>query len=625
MKLRTLALALLIVLCGCAAQQHPAIPPTVPPITEPVIETEPAGCYDAESELEKATLGALKSYPLSRKDAISIVPMGEDMLLFSGADVTTLTKFSGETLYISDDATLNCSIYPTDPAVQVCEMGITYYDERQNALIFLDTNLKEVKRVSLPDTITGTPALNRDRQKLYYCTADALRCIDLESGLDRLLKEMYFSMQTVTALHCDDSIIVCDVEDIRGYESQIYISASNGQLLYETLGDVSLWTEKDFYLALHQDGTYQEILLGDAEQGPTLLTPHTYGSTVFPVLERGGAVLVSEDSASDTVQLDYYDLRSGKRTSRIHLSGLEQIRGVYADAQAVWFLRYNATYGCETLYRWDLEKSATGDGSVCLSTRYTAEKPDSAGLAACMATADALSEKHGVEILLWTDATTFQPWDYTLVPEYQVPVIQKELEELDAFLSMYPQGFLEKVADRTASGRIRICLVRSILGNADTGSLNEAMGLQYWDDHADVYLTLATKDLFTQTACHEMFHIIESRVLSTCRAYDDWNKLNPKGFTYDFDYIANLSRNDQQWIEGQTRAFIDMYSMSYPKEDRARIMEYAMMPGNEDCFTSEPMQQKLRQLCLGIREALELEKVTSAFLWEQYLNEPIHP
>ena len=64
--------------------------------------------------------------------------------------------------------------------------------------------------------------------------------------------------------------------------------------------------------------------------------------------------------------------------------------------------------------------------------------------------------------------------------------------------------------------------------------------------------------------------------------------------------------------------------MSFPKEDRARIMEYAMMPDNAACFESEIMQKKLRQLCLGIREAFGLKKSTEVFIWEQYLNEPLN-
>ena len=63
--------------------------------------------------------------------------------------------------------------------------------------------------------------------------------------------------------------------------------------------------------------------------------------------------------------------------------------------------------------------------------------------------------------------------------------------------------------------------------------------------------------------------------------------------------------------------------MSYPKEDRARIMEYAMRAGNESCFESETMQKKLRQLCLGIRKAFDLETSSESFFWEQYLKQPL--
>ena len=617
-------LVALMLLCGCDTQPEPVTASTAPPATDPIAATEHAGLYDAGSSLEERTDGAVKVYPLNRTGSIGVVPMGSDLLLFSGAETTTLTKLSGEDLIISAAATLNCYIYPGDAAVQVSEKGVAYYDERPNQLVFLDTQLKEVKRISLPETICGAPALSADRQKLYYCTADALRCMDLENGLDRLVKEMYFDGQSLTALHCDDTIALCSTEDRDGNQSQLYISTRNGQLLWESLGDVEVWTQASAYFAIHQDGVYQELLLGDSEQGPTLLTPHTYGAVVNPLIEMGGAVLVSGDS--DTTQLDYYDLRSGKRTSRLTLAGQDTLWGFQpAGQEAVWFLRYDPQYGCEVLCRWDLAKTAVSDAVSCLSTRYTAEKPDLEGLAACQEIADVISEVYGVQVLLWTDATAFQPWDYTLVPEYQVPVIRQELEKLEEFLSLYPDGFLEKAAERTTGGRIYICLVRSILGNASAdGTLSEVVGLQYWDDDTNAYLSLAAdQDQLIQNACHEMFHIIESRVMSTCKAYDEWNALNPKGFDYDYDYIINLARSDYQLTEGEDRAFIDLYSMSYPKEDRARIMEYAMTPGNEACFESETMQKKLRQLCLGIREAFGLKKSTESFLWEQYLNEPL--
>ena len=322
MKL-VLVLALLMVLCGCAAPAEPTVVSTTPGETQSVIGTEPADSFETQSTAESGTGDALKIYPLGRADCLDIVPMGESLLLFSGDTATTLTKLGSSDCHVEEAANLSCSIHAADPAVQVSERGVTYFDERQNALVFLDPALKETHRIMLPGDMIGRPALSADWQNLYYCTADALRCIDPQTGIDRLLKEMYFSTQMPTALHCGDTVIVCDVEDLYGNKSQLYICAENGQLLYETLDSLVLWTNQDLYLALHQDGQCQEILLGNSEQGPTLLTPHVYGGTVFPLLEQAGTVIVTE--AENSIQLDYYDLYSGKRTAQLNLPGSEPV------------------------------------------------------------------------------------------------------------------------------------------------------------------------------------------------------------------------------------------------------------------------------------------------------------
>lgn len=623
-RLTALTLAALLILCGCAAEPEttePAI--TVPPTAAP---TEPAGIYDAASPVEEETGGAVRVYPLPLADTIGIAPMGSDLLLFSGTDTTKLTKFSGDALVASAAAELPCAITPSSPSVQVGKTYITYYDRPQNALVFLDDGLQEVQRIPMPAAICGEPALTADLQKAYYCTADALRCLDLETGLDRLVKEMYFSSQTPLALHCDDTVILCDIRDDEGNFSQLYISTDDGRLLYADSGELVLATQGASYFARHRDGAYTELLIGDAEQGPTLLTPHTYGSSAHALLEVGGAALVTENPADSSVQLDYYDLLSGKRTSAITLHGPESLRDFrIAGPQNLWFLGYDARYGGDVIYRWDLSKTAAADSRSCLSRRYTADDPDMEGLAACRDIADQLSWRYGVQILLWTDATTFEPWDYTLVPEYQIPVIRENLKQLEQFLALYPEGFLQKAAENTTSGRVQICLVRSILGKEDAvGAVEEAVGLQYWDDNKNTYLCLSVQqEQIARTACHELSHIIDSRVLTFCRAYDDWNSLNPKGFSYDYDYSSYLYREDHHLAQGQDRAFIDTYSMTYPKEDRARILEYAMESGNEAYFQSETMQNKLRKLCLGIREGFGLKNSTEVFCWEQYLKEPL--
>lgn len=620
-RLTVLTLAALLMLCSCAVQPEPV---TTMPSAETIPVTEPVSIYDADSKIEKETGGAIKAYPLNLTDALGIVPAGDDLLLFSGEECTTVTRFSGETFCTSATAVLHDSIHPSDAAVQVSEEGIVYYSQVENQLIYLNAALQETKRTAMPETICGTPALSADCRSFYYCTCDALRCIDLETGLDRFVMQLEFPSQTLTALHRNDTIVVCDVTDEKGRSKQLYINTRTGRTLHEAEDDLVLHTDGDTYFAQHKDGGYTELLTGDSEQGPTLLTPHTYGSIAYPLLESGCVAMVHADTAARATQLDYYDLRSGRRSGSITLPELDSVRSFLfrAEDQKIWFLRYDQQYRCDVLYCWDVSKTPVHDDRNCLSARYSAESPDLDGIFYCREYADSLSAAYGVQVLLWTDATTYQPWDYTLIPEYQVPLIWEKLMELEMFLSMYPDGFLEKCAEKTSSGRIQICLVRSILGNDDAdGALEEAVGLQYWDHNKNTYLCLSVQhgQLF-QNACHEMSHIIDSRVLTFCRAYDDWNSLNPAGFAYS----VNPAQGDSKWTEGAQRAFIDTYSMHYPKEDRARIMEYAMMEGTESYFESETMQKKLRQLCIGIREAFDLKKSTEVFRWEQYLKEPLN-
>jgi len=618
------ALIVCLILCGCAVQSEPN---TAPPVTAPMPATESAGIYDAASKIEQLTNGAIKAYPLGENDTAGIAPMGSHILLFSGEERTTLTAYSGETLQLAASLPLDCKISLENPSVQISENGMTFYDSTQNALVFLDAQLTEVRRIPLPDTLCGIPALSADLQTVYYCTSDGLRCIDLDTKLDRFLKEMPFKSQTVSALHCDDTVVVCDVVDLDGKRSQLFISTGTGVLLYEAADDFLLQTCGTFYFARCMDGIYPELLVGDSEQGPTLLTPHTYGSAAFPLLEIHGAALVTKNTVTHTTQLDYYDLHSGRRTGTITLNGQEPIRSLFAaDQTSVWFTRYDPAYACDVLYCWDFSNREIIDGRSCFSSRYSFDHPDLQGLAYCREIADDLSRKYGVQILLWTDATAYQPWDYTLVPEYQVSVIRENLKELEKFLSMYPEGFLQKAAERTGSGQIQICLVRSILGKESVdGVLPEAVGLQYWDHNANSYLCLAVQpEKLSRNACHEMSHIIDSRVLTVCKAYDDWGKLNPAGFKYNYGRASDLPLDARRWTVGADRAFLDLYSMTYPKEDRARIMEYAMMDGFDASFESEAMQKKLRTLCLGIRQAFDLEESKETFRWEQYLKAPLY-
>jgi len=117
---------------------------------------------------------------------------------------------------------------------------------------------------------------------------------------------------------------------------------------------------------------------------------------------------------------------------------------------------------------------------------------------------------------------------------------------------------------------------------------------------------------------------LDARLLGNSRDLDNWDELNPKSFSYTYDYAQNAEReNADDYLDPDSRCFVDQESMSFPTEDRARIFVYAMAEDTEEYFTSERMQKKLRRICLGIREAYGLDESTEVFPWEQYLEKPL--
>ncbi len=615
-----------LLLCGCGTDP---VPGTVPPSTAAPTGTAPeeaAGLYDPESALERVTGGAIRCYPLNRADCNGVIPMGDDLVMFSCTETTTLTKLSGENLYISGSTVLNCAAYPDDFTTQVNENGVSYFDEVTGDMVLLDTNLKEVNRVALPADSLGRPVISPDRKILYYCTSSALRALDLNTGLDKLLRDLRFETQFLDGMYCDGTVLKCCTMDEDANWCNLFLSTETGETLYATGGEMGLWTAGDRYFATYFNGGYEEFLTGTGTNEPSVLQCNSYAAYIEPIPTMGGAVSIQDQPDSPKL-LDYYDLNTGHRTASLELPAAlyPSCFRSSAGGNAIWFLCYDTVHDTDILCRWELGKTPTGDEHVYLDVRRSPENPDLDGLAACAELAKSISGKYGVEILTYTDVMQYSPADYILEAEYQVPLIRHCLENLDSAMSRFPEGFFREAAAGTDSGVIHICLVRSILGNPDEGTLSQVSGLQYWDEQGDASIALVLDNIIDMNFYHELFHVIDSRVLSSCTAYDSWNTLNPAGFEYDYDYIANLNRDDYSFLEGDAQAFIDLYAMSYPKEDRARIMEYAMMPDTEFCFVSATMQAKLRQLCIGIRIAFDLEEYPDVLPWERYLKAPLVP
>ena len=202
------------------------------------------------------------------------------------------------------------------------------------------------------------------------------------------------------------------------------------------------------------------------------------------------------------------------------------------------------------------------------------------------------------------------------MPETDPEVLTDRLHLLHRQLGSYPWGMVGLLSEDC--GGLKIALVKEIKGQEQTEGLSSAKGLQFRDREMGCCLILA-KDQ-EHTLHHELCHVIEDFVVLRTPLWDQWDSLNPEGFSYDLDFERNQRRDGTSCLQDRDRAFVDTYSMSFPREDRARIMEYAMTSGNEELFSSLIMQKKLNLLSQGIREAFGLHNSDRILLWEQYLK-----
>lgn len=599
-----------LLLCGCAGE---VLEETTVPITEitAIPTTSAEGLYDMENPLEEQYHGHVRVYPLNRSDVFGMLILGGQVLILSGEETTTLTLLRGENLYLDSEKQLDFFLDGEDPSLAVRGGTLSFFDPMIRKTVVLDKALHPVSQIAAPEGLVGVPLLSGDRNTLYYCTETALRAWDLESGIRRTLKEMAYPGQTVAGLHWGDTIVHCQAEG-----TNYFLSSADGRLVAQWDGEMSLLSTDSTFSASITLGQ-NPLLVYESAQSPKMLLPEDFSRNYFLLNGTLAAVayLINPD---ETVQLEYYDLTSGTRSSQIALpAGNDPISACMDEKGFVYILAYDAGCGCNIIYRWDVAALPSGDGQSYEADYATKTNPLPSDLVLCQRYAAELSAKHGIQILIGKEAAATDPWDYKLEAETQPSLILQELMLLDARLSRYPEGFLATTASNFSA--LKLCLVRSVTSSAESGSLQAATGVQFLE-RSEAYVAIAVGRYAEQALYHELFHAMETHIFNNSIAFDQWDSLNPSGFSYDYGYVSNEVRDAGVYLEQEERSFIDRYSMSFPREDRARIMEYAMLEGNQQLFKAPALQAKLQAICDGIREAYDLENSEDTFPWEQYLK-----
>ena len=516
-----------------------------------------------------------------------------------------LLLLSENTLMLLDESLQPAALRTLDftPGITVSGSVISAFDAGTRRLLLLDAALEEIRFLTLPADLSGSPVFAGST--VWYCTPGGIYRWELDSGIRRRIREDAGTGQTLAAVHADGTILQYRIRE-EARQRDLFLDARTGQLLQEL--DTTARLD-------HLDGRYYCQFTAGSLENRIFGTRDSEAMGLFPEAAFADCHFLPESHAAVTLEeglLTYYDLETGRIRDTLPLHHTP--KAILEHNGSVLLLI--TVDGQEILLRWQ-PGELPSSGKDHTDPWFTADDPDHTGLSLCRDYAQRLSEEYGMEVLIWKEAAAAAPWDYAFTEEHRYPVILSQLQTLEDCLTRYPKEVLEETA--ACFDSLTVCLVQSITGTAGSSSLTTATGIQFLNG-SDAYVVLAAGEHMEQALYHELFHVMETLLLSRSSALDRWNELNPAGFSYDLDHAVNAQRNSGVYLEKQTRAFVDTYSMSYPKEDRARIFEYAMLPDMEHLFTPKTMQSKLKAVCDGIRTAYGLTEYTSPLPWEQYLQ-----
>ena len=567
MKRMMILLLLVAMLVGCTAPD-PTDPGknTEPPTT---VQTEPTAShlYNAGSAVEQQTGGAVREYPLGGQFNGMLLVDGQVALYHLGEQMQIRT-YIGDNLTQNSVASYHIMFPENAQGIQISENGIFYYDPAARTMVILDHQFSEKMKKELPAEIQGIPVINGAMDTVYYCTPEGIRAMGLDTGIARMLRQQNNYSGKLIGQCFDGKYLACQVTAEDGTMTTEFISVETGLFAGKTQKIGWIDSYGDAYL-LRQD-TDQRIryVFGTTKHEPSEFFVDGEGKTVYPALEAGAALTLFQND--DGYIMDLYLMESGIRTASVTLNGVKNVRNVVADTQGhIWFLADGA------LYRWDFAKSQVVDETVYTSSWYTNSDPNEEGLQQCQQAAQMLGEKYGVEIRVWKDAVQ-GPWS-KMIAEYRVDLIQDALADLEAMLSLFPEGKLQDIGSICNSGKVRISIV------SDTGS---DQGQMAWDE-GNGHIAVATGETFQKELLRAFYRIMDSYVLSKTSRLDQWNAQKPA-------------------------------------EQRAEYFAEALLEDNRDFFAKSAAQTKLETLCRAIRDAFGMKKHKAQLPWEQYLDKQLY-
>ncbi len=522
---------------------------------------------------------------------------------------------TGEVLYEQQLESLTYGV------VQVLDKQVAINDLGDSKCYLFDDTLKSVGTYELPG---GMFCLDKTGKTAYQFTYNqGIKVVDLATGQTDAMLENAANIYLCKASGNEATFVYTDTDTL--FRSSGVLDLGSGEIRtiespytfdeLEASGDTWVGAVEGitpFYVL--SDGTNQGIFYGDIK------------ATIGVNNASGHMILCNTMGAGEHFFLAYDN--QGNMLSDCDINGLS----LYQKMDFAWYEEYNGYLFVLTdeeekahLMFWEVSGDIIENDLGLEDVKESIKAPVGTAVSQELFNqAASLSEKYDVEILIADQCETVFT-DHSAELLLDEAEIKQALNTVDYVLGRYPEGFFEQLKHNTYK-EIEIQILGILEKDYSTDEITYVSGgfvnhtyqgklLMALDARA-MNLDDEINLLLEGTMYHEFSHIIDKRLEFDSLYREDasyseegWNRLNPEGFEYNDSYYGALDPQYEDY-------FVDQYACTNSTEDRARIMEYAML-GDMSAFEGkEGLTEKLRYYSEGIRDSFDVAGWPKILPWE---------
>lgn len=605
-KLFCILLALLL-LTGCGG---PA--PAETTIPQPT-ETEPPVPWIQEVGKPWDQEGVLTELPLTIPD---------------GLHYDTVQKFDGDLLlwdidnHLENVYTLEMCLIELDDGTVTAEKEITFYnwvspqilgdsmylcDNITGQITQLNKALEVVKTWDI-EPVEGSVSVGANEILYIYDWNGSVKTMDLNTGETGPLLD---GDPYVDFFNIYDEIVSIEYYSVdTGAEMMAVLDLTTGQVLHPPI-------RGRFTSVSYSDGawlcdTYNDSITVYAGTNKDDFVKVNIGNGGLQFADGNKLLLTHEDGC--TVSLHAFD---GSAIAKATICTAPYSYGCFAVIPSELYGGYFMVVSdYSTSYRllyWDTDNSSAGEDIPFEPVPAPGEME-----AAVRQRMDELQSEYGLNILVGQDCDTYF-YDFSVEHITDWLMISDALDILEDALEDYPEDFFRQLRYGDIQS-VEIQLVGTL--TATNMEYTDTYTAFVQEEFSSQVMVVDIQIAEEQTYYHEFSHIIDAYLAWDAMNREDalfsedaWNAMNPDWFPgYSFDYSRELFLVDDE-------SFVDSYSTIRPTEDRARILEYAMVDYGYYTFEgNDTLMEKLSYYCCCIRDAFDTTGWPETVLWEQYLQ-----